>query len=819
MRTIHVLLLILTLSQMAPPSEAESTPVALWEFNDSANPLTATVGVDLALEGEHQPVAGVTPDDGACTIGEGSFYRAQHGVVVQPGQKRINAYTFVIDFKTPVDTDSHALFQTNLANDEDNDMEILNREGVLGAGFVGYTSQSAFTPGEWHRLIVCADLPAGRYDVYLNGTHAIHGAPQDIDRRYSLDPEGVLFFADDEGDDAEVTVSRIAIYDHALSDEDVKSIAYLSPPSPRNAASAFSGDVAQITAKTGEAVSFTIPVSDPEGDRIRYRLYAGSWKALTPWSDLQSPDEPVSASHVFHAAGRYPVSIEIRDEYGAETSPQLCATVAVTGDPTVEFLTPPYLMSVAQDGITIMWEANDALNGAVNIEGLEHPHTASCEPSGFGTYIYKAELTGLKPGTDYTATVELTQDGLSDFHLAQSIQFTTAPPEAVPFTFSVWSDSQGHNHGAHEADIYEPTNSMFDHMVAQDVAFGVACGDMAEDGGAYEDTRNYFLNRVSKHLGVHKPFFVAWGNHDDYRDAALRKFASFPKRDVPGYTNSYGSYSFDYAGCHFVCIDYATQWPDIFHWVEQDLKANQDAKFTFLFIHEPPYCELWIDGESTMRAQLVPLLERYGVDAVFSGHTHEYERGYLNGVHYCITGGGSWLDHGEPVVKDWPHMTVGGAQDIPGFKNGLVNEYVRVSVGEDSWKAETIGFKPDGTEIGVIDTFSSDDPPAVDERAGKPVVHTVLFWLSHELTDDQVAALLAGLENLRTIDGVEALHYGRPLAANRPIEDDSYSFGVTLVFRDEAALESYLPDPVHQAFVKEFSPYWTRAQVYDFRQE
>jgi hypothetical protein len=816
---IHVLLLLLILSQMAPPSGAEAAPVALWEFNDNANLLRATVGVDLALEGEHQAVAGVTPDDGARTIGEGSFYRASHGISAQPGQKRINAYSFVIDFKTPVDTHSHALFQTSLANDDDNDFETLNREGVVGAGFVGFSPQWAFKPGEWCRLIVCADLLAGRYDVYLNGDHVIHGAPQDLDGRYSLDPEGVLFFADDEGDDAEVTVSRIAVYDHALKGDDVKQIAYIKPPHPDNSAVAYEGDVAQLSAKTGDPVAFTIPVSDPEGDRIRYRLYAGSWKALTPWSDLQSPDEPVTASHVFHAAGRYPVSIEIRDEYGAETAPQLCATVEVTGEPTAEFLTPPYLMSVRQDGITIMWEANDALNGTVHVEGIEYPVTASCDPSGYGTYIYKAEFTGLKPATGYDASVELTQDGLGGLRLEERIRFTTAPAEAVPFTFSVWSDSQGHNHGAHEADIYEPTNSMFDHMVAADVAFGVACGDMAEDGGAYEDTRNYFLNRVSRHLGAEKPFFIAWGNHDDYRNAALRTFASFPHRDVPGYDASYGSYSFDYAGCHFVCIDYATQWPDIFHWVEQDLKANQDVKFTFFFIHEPPFCELWIDGESTMRAQLVPLLERYGVDAVFSGHTHEYERGYLNGVYYCITGGGSWLDHGEPVAKDWPHMTVGGAQDIPGFTNGLVNEYVRVSVGEDSWKAETIGFKPDGTEIGVIDSFSSDDLPAADERADNPVVHTVFFWLSHELTDEQVAALIDGLETLRTIDGVESLHYGRPLAADRPIEDDSYTFGVTLVFRDEAALESYLPDPTHQAFVKEFSPYWTRVQVYDYRQE
>jgi hypothetical protein len=575
--------------------------------------------------------------------------------------------------------------------------------------------------------------------VYLNGALAIHGAPQDLNRRYSLDPDGVLFFADDGGDDKEVTVSRIAIYDYALSEDEVAAITTMPPSIP--------------------------------------------------------------------------------DYFAAESGSQTPESHSTAQESETAFLTPPYMMSVSQTGITVMWETNNPLTGTVAIAGVEKPVLASSTPSGFGSHIYTAELAGLNPGTNYSATVTLQPEGRNEALLAESVEFTTAPADAVPFSFSVWSDSQGHNHGAYEADIYEPTNSMFGHMAASDIAFGVACGDMAEDGGAYEDTRNYFLNRTALHLGTKKPFFIAWGNHDDYRGAILRQFASFPSKDMPGYDAGYGSYSFDYAGCHFVCIDYATQWPDVFHWVEQDLKANQDAKFTFFFIHEPPFCELWIDGESTMRSQLVPLLERYGVDAVFSGHTHEYERGYLNGVYYCITGGGSWLDHGEPVVKDWPHVTVGGAQDIPGFKNGLVNEYVRVTVDEDSWKAEAIGFNPNGTEIGVIDTFSSDDPPAADARACKPVVHTVFFWLSHELADEDVAAFERGLDTLRTIDGVESMHYGRPLAADRPIEDDSYSLGVTLVFRDEAALESYLPDPVHQAFVKEFSPYWTKAQVYDFRQE
>ena len=40
------------------------------------------------------------------------------------------------------------------------------------------------------------------------------------------------------------------------------------------------------------------------------------------------------------------------------------------------------------------------------------------------------------------------------------------------------------------------------------------------------------------------------------------------------------------------------------------------------------------------REALVPLFERYGVDLVFSGHDHVYERGTVHGVRYVMTGGG-----------------------------------------------------------------------------------------------------------------------------------------------------------------------------------
>jgi hypothetical protein len=144
----------------------------------------------------------------------------------------------------------------------------------------------------------------------------------------------------------------------------------------------------------------------------------------------------------------------------------------------------------------------------------------------------------------------------------------------------------------------------------------------------------------------------------------------------------------------------------------------------------PPYCERWIDGSSTLRNNLVPLMEQYGVDFCFSGHTHEYERGELNHVHYVVTGGGSWLDHTEVIVRDWEHMFVGGSHNVAGnwakqsspgvlgepqpIIGGLFNEYVMISIRDNYLNLETFGFNADGSEIGVLDTMQIGVDPGPD---------------------------------------------------------------------------------------------------------
>jgi hypothetical protein len=401
----------------------------------------------------------------------------------------------------------------------------------------------------------------------------------------------------------------------------------------------------------------------------------------------------------------------------------------------VTFLTPPYLQNLRTDGIVIMTETDENVPLEVvygRTEDYGSQATMERVASGGGSWFHRVPLTGLKAETEYHYALRCPGGDLLTGHA----HFQTAPDREVDFKFSAWGDSQGHNHGAWAAAPLEPTISMMKHMVQSGVAFGLGVGDLAEDGGSYSDTRDYYLDRVATHLGTSVPWFAAWGNHDSSSPTApLRLASDMPSRYRVGLSPGHGSYSFVYSNCFFICLDEFYKSEITNGWLEAQLASpeSRQARFRFLGVHVPPYCERWIDGDATLRSTLVPLLERYDIAVCFSGHTHEYERGELNHVHYVVTGGGSWLDHPEVVVKDWEHMFVGGAHDVEGMwarqssrgvlgapkpiVGGLFNEYTLITIRDTYLRLEAQGFNADGSEIGVLDSFEigTDPGPDIDQ--------------------------------------------------------------------------------------------------------
>ncbi|MDA0578437.1 MAG: metallophosphoesterase, partial [Verrucomicrobia bacterium] len=107
-------------------------------------------------------------------------------------------------------------------------------------------------------------------------------------------------------------------------------------------------------------------------------------------------------------------------------------------------------------------------------------------------------------------------------------------------------------------------------------------------------------------------------------------------------------YSYDYGNAHFVGIDSnpfqesdAPKMAAIAAWVAQDLAATTQT-WKFVSFHHPPYTSQGSHlDNANVKAQLVPVLEQGGVDVVFQGHNHFYERiNPINGVHYITSGGG-----------------------------------------------------------------------------------------------------------------------------------------------------------------------------------
>ena len=96
------------------------------------------------------------------------------------------------------------------------------------------------------------------------------------------------------------------------------------------------------------------------------------------------------------------------------------------------------------------------------------------------------------------------------------------------------------------------------------------------------------------------------------------------------------------------------------------------------------------------------------------------------------------------------------------------------------------------------------------------LVHTVYFWLRPDLTAAQIADFRRGVESLGTIKSVEKCYVGTPAKTEkRPIIDDSYSFGLTVVVTDVAGHDLYQVDPIHLKFIADFKSFWTKVQIYD----
>ncbi len=94
--------------------------------------------------------------------------------------------------------------------------------------------------------------------------------------------------------------------------------------------------------------------------------------------------------------------------------------------------------------------------------------------------------------------------------------------------------------------------------------------------------------------------------------------------------------------------------------------------------------------------------------------------------------------------------------------------------------------------------------------------HQVFFWLKTPGDKADRDKLVAGLKALKAIDVIQQLHVGVPASTEkRDVIDNSYDVSELMVFKSVEDQKRYQDHPLHQKFVAECSPLWSKVVVYD----
>ncbi len=323
-------------------------------------------------------------------------------------------------------------------------------------------------------------------------------------------------------------------------------------------------------------------------------------------------------------------------------------------------------------------------------------------------YLHRVRVTGLKTGTAYRYTVTQGDETFTrQFRTAPSsegeVRFIVyADSETEPEStgkYADWPEPYGDGKRRYVVDQTEGYRQNLKVIKDRQPNFIAIAGDIVETGGEQRDWDEFWRHNSGEFNDVAglSPIFPAVGNHENYaaRDGAytvdgarrgLDKYQAYFETPDNGSRNDAFEdrfYRIDYGPLTWITIDSSDgspnesekdsnfflsgehdggEAPDFnpgstqYKWLEQQLAdAEGKSRFTFVQFHHSPYSvgphgfPAGPDkGQDTQSGQplraLLPLFEKYGVDAVFCGHDEMYEHSIVNGMHFYDIGiGGDGL--------------------------------------------------------------------------------------------------------------------------------------------------------------------------------
>jgi predicted phosphodiesterase len=192
--------------------------------------------------------------------------------------------------------------------------------------------------------------------------------------------------------------------------------------------------------------------------------------------------------------------------------------------------------------------------------------------------------------------------------------------------------------GTGEKPQYELAGKMVEYRQKFPFEFAIMLGDNLYGGDSPADYERKFEQPYKPLIEAGVRFYATLGNHDKPNE---RFYKSFNMNGQQYYTYKKGN-------VRFFVLDTTDMNPRQLAWLEKELQ-NAGSEWIVCYFHHPLYSSGAFHGSSTeLRLVLEPLFVKYGVQVVFAGHDHVYERVKpQKGIYYFTEGASGSLRTGN----------------------------------------------------------------------------------------------------------------------------------------------------------------------------
>ena len=186
--------------------------------------------------------------------------------------------------------------------------------------------------------------------------------------------------------------------------------------------------------------------------------------------------------------------------------------------------------------------------------------------------------------------------------------------------------------GTGAAPQYEVAQRMVSARQTLPFDFVIMLGDNIYGGSSPKDFETKFEVPYKPLLDAGVKFYASLGNHDNPNERLYKLFNM----------NGANYYTFKKGNVHFFVLDSNYMDSKQLEWLEKQLQDAGSKDWKICYFHHPLYSSGRTHGSSIeLRSLIEPMFIKYGVDAVFSGHDHIYERIHPQKEIYYFTEGSS----------------------------------------------------------------------------------------------------------------------------------------------------------------------------------